>query len=113
MAGGGMGDQSCASTAMDLNFYVSLGDVTCAKAKIDAEKIDVNALDSDGNAVIHDALDPGALFHVENSPKMVQMLIGEGADPNLANRGGQTPFELSLEDGADQVTALSDHGSSL
>ncbi|XP_064383528.1 ankyrin repeat and KH domain-containing protein 1-like isoform X2 [Halichondria panicea] len=59
-----------------------------------------------------DGMTPLVLAVLKQSPKLVDMLMTAGADPNLANRDGMTPLMLAAEVGqVDSVKLLVEKGA--
>ncbi len=50
----------------------------------------------------------GTATHDDVLSKKVQLLLGEGADPRIANKEGQTPADLAREKGYSMVAAILD-----
>ena len=70
--------------------------------------IDINSQDNDGNIALH-----YPLFNVlENklylplSKEIVKILMEEGADPHIRNKGGKSPTDLAVESGENELINL-------
>lgn len=94
-----------------LHILAVIGDEQAIRELLERKQIDVNELDR-GNRT--------ALFHAahNNHLQVVQLLLEEGADPNLSDKDGQTPLSsaclhmLSQECDPKIIDCLLSHGAS-
>jgi uncharacterized protein len=68
--------------------YSEAGMMPAVKYLVEELGADVNALDYEGNTVVHHAASRGDL-------EMIQYLVSKGADVTRVNRGGQTTVDLA------------------
>ena len=80
----GAGGVAAAQGTVRLVDVVTNGNVGAARALL-KQRVDVNAPDAEGMTALHWAAH-------RNSPELVQLLLGAGANPNAANRYGVRPL---------------------
>jgi ankyrin repeat protein len=61
--------------------------------------VDVLARASDGDSVLHIALQSLSHWHTDKALEIVKLLVGYGCDPLEANSRGNTPLHISVERG--------------
>ena len=67
-------------------------------------RADVNATDKDGNTALHHATGDGFFINPDNPKKYfayearIKLLLAYGANPNIANNNGFTPYEHVLDE---------------
>lgn len=93
---------SCSKTGMPYDFIYAArdGDFEFVKECVENKKVDINAVNDNGNTALHMAA-------FNNRPEMVKYLLEHGADPSLRNKdgvfSGDTPLDQARGDEVKQL----------
>jgi len=82
-AGGGQGEGPAAQSNLEPQ-------VLAASKMLAAAGANVNALNADGESALHGAASAAL-------PRVIQFLIGSGAEPNVKNKRGKSPLRLAID----------------